>query len=68
MAAKLIVDYKAAWQINSNKNGIKIKTDGAKSFENVKIDKASEFVAILTMLQGSSPVFYDKSKTVFSIK
>lgn len=68
MAGKLVVGYKAGWEISSDDNGISVKVDGSNKYQNVKIQKAAEFIAILTMLQGPHNVYYDKSKTRFFLR
>ncbi|GLS25312.1 hypothetical protein [Marinibactrum halimedae] len=68
MAGKLVVGYKAGWEVESDKNVISVKMEGARKYENVKIAKASEFIAVLAMLQGPNNTYYDKVKTRFYIK
>lgn len=48
----LISDYRVAWNINRNVGEIKVKYANANQFTTVPLSNASEFIAVLTILQG----------------
>ncbi len=52
-----VVDYEAAWNIKSNHGAITIRLQSGRPVSISPIDTHSEFIAILTLLQGEKTVF-----------
>jgi hypothetical protein len=54
--SQAVIDYEAAWDAKQNKGSFVLKLDGGKRTK-FTADNATEFIAILTLLQGEKQVF-----------
>ncbi len=52
-----VVDYEAAWDVKRNRGSITIRLQTGRPVSIPQIDTHSEFIAILTLLQGEKTVF-----------
>lgn len=68
MALKVVTDYHVGWKLQDNLGGIGVRLGASQNFHNVPLSNVGEFQALVTVLQGSKPVYYDTVKKLFTTK
>ena len=66
MAKKIVVDYRAAWNIAKDTRGISVRLEGSNNFAKIPLSSYEEFMALLVLLQGRKTVYYDSDATAFA--
>ena len=62
----LVSAHQTQWGFNQDRGRIRLKLDGVKKIQTLKPSSATEFFAVLMMLQGHKQVIYDSDKKVLS--
>jgi len=52
--------YTAAWNLNTNKGVIGVKTEEDDKTQKLDINSASEFIAVLSVLQGEGQAYINE--------
>ena len=55
----IITDHQAAWNVNTNVGEIKVKYQGNNSYTTIPLSNAHEFLAVLSILQGTGTAQVD---------
>lgn len=66
MPKRAVVDYKVRWKLKANTGEIWLKVEGGRAFSKVPLSSHHEFQALLTLLQGAKPVYYDTKGAYFA--
>ena len=66
MAKYAVSAHQTEWHVAKDKGRIKLKLDGIKDIKTVTPTSATEFFAMLIMLQGHKRVLYDSDKGILA--
>lgn len=66
MAKKIVSEYKVVWKLKDDVGGIFVKLGSSSKYQKIPLSNIGEFQALLTLLQGPKPVYYDTTKELFA--